>query len=204
MLKHLVSSRSDGKGLPQWSCEKVVLMENQLWRCAPHHVRPEIGRSSSTLLHDLQVAKDVRISSKSFDQEESLDLLTCQSRIATTLMMLALATIGRARPRDRRAACSPQKIGSYEPSLARTEDLKPSPMIRNWSPLDLWIRFHLMKTVDSSSVDMGAEWATCTRSTVESRDASISFYRFCSCVDCTPCTHLNLEHLSICILITVC
>ena len=45
---------------------------------------------------------------------------------------------------------------------------------------------------------------TCTRSTVESRDVSISRSRFCSCVDCTPCTHVNLEHLSICILITVC
>ena len=30
------------------------------------------------------------------------------------------------------------------------------------------------------------------------------FYHFCSCVDCTPCTHVNLEHLSICILTTVC
>ena len=46
-----------------------------------------------------------------------------------------------------------------------------------------------MKTVD-----------TCTLSTVESPDVSISFYRFCSCVDCTPCAHVNLEHLRNCIL----
>ena len=44
----------DGKPAIYWLGYK-----SQLLRCAPHHIRPEIGRSSATLLGDLQVAKDV-------------------------------------------------------------------------------------------------------------------------------------------------
>ena len=44
----------DGKPAIYWLGYK-----SQLLRCAPHHIRPEIGRRSSTLLGDIQVAKDV-------------------------------------------------------------------------------------------------------------------------------------------------
>ena len=44
----------DGRPRVYWIGHKT-----QLLRCAPHHVRPEIGRSTSTLIGDLQVAKDM-------------------------------------------------------------------------------------------------------------------------------------------------
>ena len=44
----------DGRPRVYWIGHKT-----QPLRCAPHHVRPEIGRSTSTLIGDLQVAKDM-------------------------------------------------------------------------------------------------------------------------------------------------
>ena len=44
----------DGRPRVDWIGHKT-----QLLRCAPHHVRPETGRSTSTLRCDLQVAKDM-------------------------------------------------------------------------------------------------------------------------------------------------
>ena len=86
-------------GLPLWSCEKMVLMENQLstgWAtshscCTARHTMSGL-RSEEVLQRFWAIWKSPRMWSRGFDQEGSLVLLTWPSRIGTTLMMLALAT----------------------------------------------------------------------------------------------------------------
>ena len=74
----------DGKPAIYWLGYK-----SQLLRCA--HAMSGL-RSEEALQLFCAICKLPRMWTKSFDQEGSLDLLTSPSRIATTLVMLALAT----------------------------------------------------------------------------------------------------------------
>ena len=129
----------DGKPAIYWLGYK-----SQLLRCAPHHIRPEIGRSSATLLGDLQVAKDVVQKLRSRGVTRFADL-TIKNR--NTIRDVRQRGHSRARLRESR---SPQKIGESAGSHMNHpwhvqkiwHKLKPALMIRDWSPLDLWTRFH--------------------------------------------------------------
>ena len=122
----------DGKPAIYWLGYK-----SQLLRCAPHHVRPEIGRSSSTLLGDLKVAKDVVQKLRSRGVTHFADL-TIKNRNniddfgSGDEVMDELDSEVEEPPTRRRRLVDPQfeppaqpaqSPGSYEPSLARTEDL---------------------------------------------------------------------------------
>ena len=57
-----------------------IAHKSQLLRCAPHHVRPEIGKSVSTTLGDLQAAKDLAKQLKSRGVTRFIDLEVVNKR----------------------------------------------------------------------------------------------------------------------------
>ena len=66
---------SDGRPRVYWISHKT-----QLLRCAPHHVRPELQRSASTLLEEMVVAKEALAALKSRGVTRYSDLLTQNKR----------------------------------------------------------------------------------------------------------------------------
>ena len=122
----------DGKPAIYWLGYK-----SQLLRCAPHHVRPEIGRSSSTLLGDLKVAKDVvqklrsrgvtRFADLTIKNRNNIDDVGSGDEVMDELDSEVEEPPTRRRrlvdPQFEPPAQPAQSPGSYEPSLARTEDL---------------------------------------------------------------------------------
>ena len=57
-----------------------IAHKSQLLRCAPHHVRPEIGKAASTALGDLQTAKDLVKQLKSRGVTRFIDLEVVNKR----------------------------------------------------------------------------------------------------------------------------
>ena len=98
--------------------------KSQLLRCAPHHVRPEIGRSASTLLGDFEVAKNViqnlksrgvtRYTDLTITNKRSLDDVDSDDEVLDDDDDLD----GGPPPRQRRRLVDPEFPGSPAPSLS--------------------------------------------------------------------------------------
>ena len=111
-----------------------IAHKSQLLRCAPHHVRPEIGKSVSTTLGDLQAAKDLAKQLKSRGVTRFIDLDVVNKRniddIATDEEVLDEGSdLDLEPPAQRRRLIDPEALEQQLQEFEHPGSLEYSPSI---------------------------------------------------------------------------